>query len=63
MYFANIHLFDKIAYEDEDGEPYFGYYYEIVDDSTGSLTGLIGPYGSSDEVEEACKLAFDRGDY
>ena len=65
---ANIHHFNYDpasgdACYDEEGEPMFGYYYEIVDGDGRALSPLMGPYNDKDEVEAACNKAWDTDNY
>ena len=63
--YANIHHFDfKLgavdAIYDEDGDPMFGYYYEIVNEDGSRLSGFMGPYGDKAEAEAACAKEWER---
>ena len=48
---------------DEEGDPIMGWYFQVIDNNGLPLTHLIGPYGSSDEAEEACEKAWATGDW
>ncbi len=49
---------------DEDGDPRFGWYWQIVEkESRKTLCGLYGPYETREEAESACKVAWDNNDY
>ena len=56
--YANIHYFDYDPQTnnvclDEDNEPMFGFYFELIDGDGAALCGLMGPYSTKAEVEEA----------
>lgn len=52
---VNIHhyTFEGGVTTDEDGEPMFGYYFELMDRLGNPSGDLIGPYTTKDEVEAA----------
>lgn len=65
---GNIHHFfaNPITGEttkDEDGEPYLGFYFELVSLQGEIISPLMGPYNTADEAEIACKTAWEKGDY
>ena len=60
---ANIHFYDLtsgVTRYDEFYEPMDGYYYEIIGTDGKTIVPLFGPYANKDEVEAACKRAWDR---
>ena len=57
------HFFNGSSYRDDLGEEARGWYFQVIDNSGLPLTHLIGPYGSSDEAEEACEKAWATGDW
>ena len=65
---ADIHHFypcpttGAVSY-DEDGDPYLGFYFQLVDLNGIALSHLMGPYSSSTEAEEACQWAWENNDY
>ena len=48
---------------DEDGDPYIGWYFQVVGEDGLPVTHLTGPYSSSEEAEEACLKACEEGDF
>ena len=60
---ALIHHFENPMYEDEEGDPYLGFYYQLMDSSNLPITHLIGPYATYMEVEAACERAYKTDDY
>lgn len=57
---ANIHWFDGSSV-DAYGDTLFGYYYEMLDSVGDAVSGLMGPYPSASEAEEACQSQYDDG--
>jgi len=54
--YAAIHHFganNNSDLRDVDGDPLLGWYYQIMNNEDDPATDLIGPYGSSEECEEA----------
>ena len=65
---ANIHHFfphpeTGFLPFDEEGEPYLGFYFQITDIHGIPMSHLMGPYGSAEEAETACKRAWETDDY
>lgn len=61
---ANIHQYDGTGTVlDEEGDPLYGFYWEILGFDNLPLTDMMGPYGSRGEAESACQRAYDDGDY
>jgi hypothetical protein len=48
---------------DEEGDPRLGFYFDIADGQGNALSMLMGPYGSKEQAEAACTLAWERRDY
>lgn len=65
---AEIHHFfphpdtGKLTY-DEDGDPYLGYYWQLLNRQNEPISLLMGPYNTAAEAEVACKHAWQSGDY
>jgi len=64
--FGSIHEFGPDSkgqyHTDEEGEALLGFYFQITD-AKGVPGGMIGPYTSNTDCEEACQKAWDQGDY
>lgn len=52
----------KISY-DEEGDPYLGFYFQMLDTLGEPLSHLTGPYSSAEEAEAASWAAWETGDF
>jgi hypothetical protein len=55
--YAEIHHYPLSGHHlDDDGEDLVGYYFVLFTDKGISVTGLIGPYTTGSEAEEAAEM-------
>jgi hypothetical protein len=65
---AEIHHFyphpvTGTLYFDEEGDPFLGYYFQLISATGHDLSGLTGPYSSAEEAEQASQRAWETGDF
>ena len=48
---------------DEEGDPMLGFYFQLVDGDGLPVMGLMGPYKTAEDAEEACHREWMAGDY
>lgn len=58
---GQIHHFEAHGdFLDDEGECLIGFYFCFLDDLDNQITGLIGPYSTGKEAEDACQIEFKR---
>ena len=56
---GQIHHFEAAGnFLDDEGEYLIGFYFCFLDDLDNQISGLIGPYNTKGEAEEACQAEY-----